>query len=529
MNKTNEKELNRQLEAFIYGLFKWIGKLLKSIFYGIKKLNKKRNIILFFVSFLFTAGSLLLKDKIFSIDAPVYIHYLVYYTLLIVPVLYLIILGKTQDRSQEKYQKIFKEIGFSGQDSKFPFFVGSRVYGKKVILVFSSNIPLQDWKKAKERLETGMDCNILLIQEGKSKRLVELTTVPSSCQIPNRIDWSDEFIKPEDGVIVVGVGALEVVKFDLNRTPHILFAGETGSGKSVLLHVCLRQMIKKGCKVYMIDFKGGVEFGKKYEQFGEVITQRNVALAVLSQLVAENERRLTLFRDLEVKNLKEYNKKTGENLCRIGIFIDELAELLDKKGVNKDLKDVLEQLEGKLSTIARLSRATGINLFLGIQRPDANVLTGQIKNNIPVRVCGRFADKPASEIVLGNSMAVDLPDIKGRFLCKIGNDTVEFQAYYYDEDNLLINQDEEVYPEEKKLIRSQTKRRIKDDKKNISKKKAPKKEELITDLDPAGMKENPVDVMEIPDDIDFDEKIIWEPDIKNNNDFELDFDFSEEE
>ena len=66
-------------------------------------------------------------------------------------------------------------------------------------------------------------------------------------------------------------------------------------------------------------------------------------------------------------------------MARIGVFIDEIGEMLDKKGVSKEDKPIFEQLEAYLSTLARLSRATGINLFLGVQRPDANVLTGQIK------------------------------------------------------------------------------------------------------------------------------------------------------
>ena len=53
--------------------------------------------------------------------------------------------------------------------------------------------------------------------------------------------------------------------------------------------------------------------------------------------------------------------------------------------------------------IGKTARASGINLVLGAQRPDANVMNGQIKNNVTVRVCGRFADGPVSEIVLGNN------------------------------------------------------------------------------------------------------------------------------
>ena len=170
----------------------------------------------------------------------------------------------------------------------------------------------------------------------------------------------------------------------------------------------------------MIDFKGGVEFGKQYKQFGEVIIKRERAVEVLELLVRENEARLELFNDMDVKNIQEYNRSSSEKLCRIGVFCDEIAEMLDKKGVSKNDRIIYEKLEAHLSTLARLSRATGINLFLGTQRPDANIITGQIKTNIPLRVSGRFADKAASEIVLGATDATDLSDIKGRFMFKQG-------------------------------------------------------------------------------------------------------------
>lgn len=110
--------------------------------------------------------------------------------------------------------------------------------------------------------------------------------------------------------------------------------------------------------------------------------------------------------------------------------------MLDKKGASKTDKALLEKLEGRISTLARLSRATGINLFFGVQRPDANVLTGQIKNNIPIRISGRFADKSASEIVLGTTEATELPDIKGRFLFKLGNEITEFQSFFFQDEYL---------------------------------------------------------------------------------------------
>lgn len=67
------------------------------------------------------------------------------------------------------------------------------------------------------------------------------------------------------------------------------------------------------------------------------------------------------------------------------------------------------------------------------------------KNNIPIRICGRFADKSASEIVLNSTAAINLPDIKGRFLYLQGNELIEFQAYYFD-DETMLDESVEVSP-----------------------------------------------------------------------------------
>lgn len=69
--------------------------------------------------------------------------------------------------------------------------------------------------------------------------------------------------------------------------------------------------------------------------------------------------------------------------------MDEVAEILDKTGLTKEEKEQVTRIENRLSTIARQGRAFGIHLFLSTQRPDANILSGQIKNNIGYRICGR--------------------------------------------------------------------------------------------------------------------------------------------
>lgn len=113
---------------------------------------------------------------------------------------------------------------------------------------------------------------------------------------------------------------------------------------------------------------------------------------------------------------------------------DEVAEVLDKSGRNKEDKELLGQIESRLATIARLGRAFGIHLILATQRPDANIIHGQIKNNLDFRVCGR-ADNVLSMIILDNTSAADqIPkDARGRFITADG--TV-FQGFLFDDRQL---------------------------------------------------------------------------------------------
>ena len=457
--------------AVLEAVLKGFGKFSIHVFNGFKSLSSLARIaglgitaIISITCYLYKSffmGMLHRLGETLKSPMPTIVQLFLWGLTLVLPLLYLAVLGTVKNKDKSIYDEIFRDIGFIGKNNKIPYFLYKKENGKKTIYAFKSNIPVNEWVKAKDRLEVGLECSIRQVRDGTRKGIVELITVSSDYKIPELLSWKDDYILPGDGIICIGESDLEQVKFDLNRTPHVLAAGETGSGKSVTLRCMLWQMIKKGCRIYMIDFKGGVEFGKVYEKYGEVITDRERALIVLEMLVKENAARLKLFRDMEVKNLREYNNKTHKNLSRIGVFIDEIAEMLDKKGVAKEDKAIYEQLEGCLSTLARLSRATGINLFLGVQRPDANVLTGQIKNNVPVRISGRFADKTASEIVLGNTAACNLPDVKGRFLYKVGNETIEFQSYYFDDEKDL--QEIEVKHGNMLTIKSKVKKPVSED------------------------------------------------------------------
>ena len=112
-------------------------------------------------------------------------------------------------------------------------------------------------------------------------------------------------------------------------------------------------------------------------------------LTLLTGLVDELERRKTLFRNAECPDIVEYNKTTRQALKRYIFACDEVAEVLDKTGRSKEQKELLSQIESKLSIIARQGRAFGIHLILATQRPDANLIPGQLRTNLGCRICGR--------------------------------------------------------------------------------------------------------------------------------------------
>jgi len=451
-----EQEFTNYINLAIQGIGNGISHFSKSVYWGIKKLNKKKsNFVILGV--LVVIGWALIRFRVTfwgmlpQKDYLKYVKYLFYLSPGI-PLLFLYGKGEQYNKFIENFTEKFDDMNFyrgtrkvhdsfTGQKiekKNFPVFLDQEEKGKKVIYTFKTNIPLQTWKDKFEDIQTAFDCNIIkMVNDKKSKQIVKLHTVPSEYGLEDYIPWTDDNIREADFEITVGCAMLEEVIFDLNKVPHALIAGVTGSGKSVLTRCIFWQCVKKGVLPYMIDFKGGVEFGLDYEKFGEVIMDRKRALEVLRELTKENEERLKLFRQQGVKNLGEYNKKfPRKKLCRILLFCDEVAEMLDKKGKVKQEKKIYEEIEAELSTLARLSRATGINMILATQRPDANVIPGQIKNNLPIRISGRMVDSQASEMVLGNTQATKIDDTLGRFMYTIGSDTFEFQAYCYEDKHL---------------------------------------------------------------------------------------------
>lgn len=345
----------------------------------------------------------------------------------------MILFGKP--KNAHRYHNDFQRCGMVNSSGESPALIkttqtktNSRI---KKYVFFSKGLPLSLWNDKKEEIESALNLSIDSIEQGKNKQHFVVNAVDGDCVLPNKIDWDSSYINPKESILVLGESIARKVEVDLSNTPHMLIAGSSGSGKSVLGKLLLMQCALKKYDVYIADFKGGVDFNKSWKRHAHIVTEPEDLLTILNYIIEELHRRKRLFADLDCSNIDEYNKRFGEHIHRIVFGCDEVAELLDKTGLDKKEKNTIALYEASIATIARLGRAFGIHLILATQRPDANIISGQIKNNIDFRACGR-ADNILSQIILDKGDANDLisKSARGRFLT---NSDVLFQAYYFDD------------------------------------------------------------------------------------------------
>lgn len=208
---------------------------------------------------------------------------------------------------------------------------------------------------------------------------------------------------------------------DIEKMPHVLIAGSTGSGKSVCLHTLLTSILYKNfpqmVKLLIIDPKR-VELAAYNgipHLLAPIITERDKAIAALRWATREMERRYEHLAKFKVRNISSYNAQVAKKehderiMPYIIIVVDELADLMSVAA---------KEVEGAIVRLAQMSRAVGIHLVISTQRPSVEVITGLIKANIPCRIAFQVAslvdsrtilDMSGAEKLLGNGDMLYLP------------------------------------------------------------------------------------------------------------------------
>jgi S-DNA-T family DNA segregation ATPase FtsK/SpoIIIE len=269
----------------------------------------------------------------------------------------------------------------------------------------------------------------------KAKSIRILAPIPGKSvvgiEVPNRkaqIVYIKEILRapefaPEADTLKISLGktiAGEPYVMDLARAPHLLIAGQTGSGKSVCINSIMASFLcsKTPDELRMILVDPKVVELKPYDAIPHllypVITQPDVAVQALKWSTVEMDRRYEVLAQCGVRNIKGFNAKVKDGtlpehmedddkkmMPYIVIVIDELADLMMVAG---------KEVETNIARIAQKARAVGIHLILATQRPSTNVITGTIKANLPTRISFQVAsqidartimDKMGAEKLLG--------------------------------------------------------------------------------------------------------------------------------
>ncbi len=276
-----------------------------------------------------------------------------------------------------KYKKLWTNTGLINKEGEMPLLVKKqkRNFGYDLLFTLPSGLSTDDFIKQKQNIEQNLN---KIIDINYANKKVNISVYEKELQK----EYPYEAIETKNITdLVVGYsfsGKAEIV--NLAECPHLLIAGESGSGKSTALRTIITTIIltkkSKELELHLIDLKRGAEFNifKKCELVKSFSRTREEALKELEKISKEVDRRYDLFYDNDCVDIKEYNARfKNKKLKYKVVIIDEFADLQEEK----ESQMIIEELSAK-------ARACGIHMIISTQRPDAKILNGRIKANVPV-------------------------------------------------------------------------------------------------------------------------------------------------
>lgn len=231
-------------------------------------------------------------------------------------------------------------------------------------------------------------------------------------------DWSHILSKHSLPILAGKDRHGKLFAYDMKHNPHLLIAGETGSGKSVMLRAIITSLIqhkRTGLRLHLADLKRS-EFHlfRNIDIVDSVVVKVRDVCNCVAWFHAQLEKRGDLLDLNELEHIDEYNKLEGvKKEDYLLLCIDEFSMLRDEKDTMKQIQD-----------LTALGRALGIFVILSTQRPDSKVIDGLLKANLTVRYAFRHVDKINSRITLGEGAKIHASEIsekdRGQFIMRYG-------------------------------------------------------------------------------------------------------------
>jgi S-DNA-T family DNA segregation ATPase FtsK/SpoIIIE len=318
--------------------------------------------------------------------------------------------------------RFFEESGF-GIGDKVPEMIDKHDFDGGYVCEYKmpAGIDLDDLEKYKASMELYLNAHVVF-ELGNKSVFITVNEKRLAAHYDYKLYESENPLE-----VCIGQTLAGPLFFDFEKGIHLLIASETGGGKSCLLRSMITSFIlsKHSVDLHLVDFQR-VELGifKKCRRVKDYCDTPEKFHDLLIKLKAECDKRLKLFEDAGVVNIKKYNKTARQKLKYHIVLVDEFAALMESDD-NKAIKTLL-------MVFVAQCRKCGIAVCLVTQRPSAKVLDGDIKANIPATIALKTRDWRNSQLILDESGAERLRGAGHALLKHVG--VTEFQGMLLDED-----------------------------------------------------------------------------------------------
>ena len=331
-----------------------------------------------------------------------------------------------------QYTRFFENLGLmdtkKGDWIKVIGDVEKHDFYSKVAFVLSDTLSIASFQKATENIRQKLQVVNLEIYEENGKmvfrsRAPELPTIPYVYQ------------KTSKNLIPLGVDLDgKIVYWNLKKDAHAMVIGTTGSGKSNLINVLIDHILHnyKGCKLFLGDYKGGMELST-YENVANVVSYSeslNDADKLIADIEAKYSSRVEIMKKAGYRDYNKFvNDKPNTSMKRAFVIIDEFSMLL-RLNAKKDEFDAIETL----IDLSKRVRSVGIHVLLACQKPTTTNIPSDLKTNVSCIIGMKTRDSHNSELVIEKA-GLEKLDI-GESISIIDNKEVFFKAYYIDDETI---------------------------------------------------------------------------------------------
>lgn len=317
-----------------------------------------------------------------------------------------------------KYKKDFREIveksglyNKEGQTLKVHKYE-QLDYGYRLRVGIPFGISLDDIKTLEDTFKTNLGAIGIEIEKDKKTSMMDITIINKPLD-----DIKYKPLDTEEGEILVGYSYKDYIKINLNKFPHVLIGGDTGTGKSRLMLLILTNLINrfKDCEIYLIQIrKSDLAVFKECKQvkyMARNLEETRDILRHLDNICKQRDKKLERYLKDGIYNIVNYNKRFKNNKMKYKyIVLDEFAFFNYSGADSKAEKQIKKEILGYIKNIVLTGRSTGVFIFTSLQKPTSSSIPTDIKSQLTTRISFKMLDKETSIVILGNANATNLKE-----------------------------------------------------------------------------------------------------------------------